>query len=93
MDNQKIARRLIGLAKELVGAVSDEEFIADQLVNAWEFSSPDEMTRHLASETGYSRSQLKPLVNKWYDDVRLRMKVDMMSKSTFEAWILSELGG
>ena len=90
MDKIKLASELVKLARVLV-AMGDEEFIADQLVNAWEASNEREMIRHLASETAYSAAELKPLVYKWYGDVRLRTKMERASTTEFERWILSEL--
>lgn len=71
--------------------ISDEEFIADQLNNAWEATPEDEMIDHLTRNTKYSRSKISRLVKKWYDDHRLRMKMDLARKWEWEDWLLKEL--
>lgn len=46
----------------------DMEFIKDQLVNAWEHSTNEEMISHLENQTsGYN---IKSIVNDWYNFTR-----------------------
>ena len=45
---------------------TDKEFIADQLVNAWEHNSEKEMFSHLAKQTKVDKAALKKVVHAWY---------------------------
>lgn len=74
-----------------VHAANDEKFIADQLVNSWEFMSEREMVKHLAKSTKYTEDQLKPFVDKWYDDISLRMKMDLARTNQWVRLLKSEL--
>ena len=90
MNNHKVAKQLLGLAKAIL-AMSDEEYIADQLNNAWEHMSERQMLKHLALETKYDEDDLKHLIGKWYDDVGLRMKMELSRTSEWVKWIRKEL--
>lgn len=74
-----------------VAATSDEEFIADQLNNAWEVTPEREMVDHLAKETKYSKSALRRVVKKWYDDSQLRRKMELARTTVWIDWLEKEL--
>lgn len=90
MNRTEIARELVAVAK-ILSAAKDEEFIADQLVNAWEHMSEREMVKHLASSTKYSEANLKKFVDKWYDDFEFRMEMDLARTSQWVRLLKSEL--
>ena len=90
MNKQKVAKELLKLAKQIVSN-KDNEFIADQLLNAWDSMNEKEMINHLAKNTDYSKSKLKKIVDDWYDDVSLRMKMDLARASDWDKWIKKEL--
>ena len=81
-----LARRLARTA-----TMGDERFIADQLVNAWEFNSEREMLGHLVANTKYDETKLKAVVAKWYGDVRFRMKMELARTTEWVRWLKSEL--
>ena len=43
--------------------ISNEEYIADQLLNAWEYSSPEEMIKWLSDTTDVSPEKIASIVN------------------------------
>ena len=65
----------------------EEDFIADQLVNAWEENSPNEMFQHLSGQVkGVDKNKLKKLVDDWYKDSRRRNDVLLLKKDVMD-WI------
>lgn len=65
---------------------NDETFIADQLVNTWELSSPKEMVIHLMKQTKVNKNGLKKLVDDWYKNNKRRNNV-LLLKEPIDNWI------
>ena len=65
---------------------TDYEFIADQLINAWEFMGEAEMLEQL-SQTPFDIDKLQKLINIWYNDARLRMRLELIDQDQFEIWL------
>lgn len=57
----------------------DTTFIIDQLANAWEHMSPQEMYKHLAKQTKVDKNKLKKLVIDYYKNDR-RRNADIMGR-------------
>jgi len=55
----------------------DKTFIVDQLANAWEHMSPQEMFKHLAKQTKVDKNKLKKLVSDYYKNDK-RRNADVM---------------
>ena len=68
---------------------TDYEFIADQLINAWEFMGEAEMLEYLSQEIGVNDTRLQKIVNEWYNDVNLRMRMELIPQDEFEIWLKS----
>ena len=66
---------------------TDYEFIADQLINAWEFMGEAEMLEYLSQEIGVNDTRLQKIVNEWYNDVNLRMRMELSSQEEFIVWL------
>ena len=67
----------IETTKKDYGKMTDKEFIADQLTNAWEFNTPREMHEHLRNQTNVNDDKLKELINEWYKNDDRRNKILM----------------
>jgi hypothetical protein len=63
----------------------DKTFIIDQLANAWEHMSPQEMFKHLSKQTKVDKTKLKKLVNDYYKDDR-RRNADVLGMK-LPAWV------
>lgn len=59
---------------------TDWEFFVDQLVNAWEYCSPDEMVEHISSQcSNMNHNEIKKLVDIWYNlNPKTRMELNTM---------------
>lgn len=66
-------------------------FIADQLVNAWEHSSEKELVNHLHKETKVEKKQLASAVKEWYKDHKLRTKLSMGNTKDIRRWLETHL--
>ena len=67
---------------------TDYEFIADQLINAWEFMGEAEMLEQL-SQTPFDIDKLQKLINIWYNDYKLRFNMELIPQDEFEIWLKS----
>jgi len=65
--------------------ISDEEFVADQLANTWEYMSPQEMFKELAKKVKVDKTQLKKLVNDYYKNDK-RRNADVTGRDTLN-WV------
>ena len=71
--------------------------IADALVNAWETMDVEEMIDHLYKDVvGVSPKRIDPvaiqfLVQKWYDDLSLRRKMDTANKATWLKFLKKQM--
>lgn len=66
---------------------TDYEFVADQLTNAWEFMSESEMLEYLFSETGFNDDKMQKLIDLWYSNVKLRIKMELTTTDSFITWL------
>ena len=62
--------------------ISDIDYIADQLTNVWELSTPSEMFEHLQSQTNVNSKRLELLINEWYDNDTQRNEILMSMDSS-----------
>ena len=57
-----------------------KEFIADQLVNAWEFMTPEQMLNHLSKQIPeVNREKLKELIDTWYNSTKRNKVLNLYS--------------
>jgi len=68
--------------------MSDLMYVKDQLINAWEDSTPKEMINQLSRETSLDKKGLSAFVKDWFDDDRRRNSVLMAIRDNgeFEDW-------
>lgn len=67
-------------------------WLADQLVNAWEVNSPEEMFDHIASDTKFDKPKLKKLIDKWYNmGGRERHNLSMLPSEDLHIWLMKEM--
>lgn len=53
-------------------SAKDLRFVEDQLINSWEYSTKDEMFKHLVKQTRLNKIQLENFVEAWYNNDRKR---------------------
>jgi len=67
-------------------AMKDVDWIGDQLLNAWEYMSEEEMFRHLNNSTSVDKTVLMKIITDFYDNYELRSNF-VLVKSDIRDWI------
>jgi len=77
--------------KNVISKLNDYEYLADQLINSFEYMDEKEMLKHILSETKFDKIKLKKLIDTWYDDVLLRMKIGIKRTNDIVKWLKEQL--